>query len=298
MKRRKFIHTIGAGLLLGIYSQRKSILAATNTVATPGEGSENPRIAKSANLIENELAKNYTFEQFVEGKSNRLARTAALHISKNRWRACNPVYIHSQTGLGRTHLLHAIANGINANNSNTKVLQIHAMQFVAEMKHAIQRKQTDGFRTFFQRLDVLLIDDIEFVAGKERSQRELSYILDAMVNNHKQIVITGHTAPQEIERINEPLKFILGSGVTLAINSPELETRIEILKRKARQFDCELSDDVALFIADNRFASVRELEAVLRRVVAHAHLEGKSISVDSTRRVLVDHGFTQLQGAV
>jgi chromosomal replication initiator protein len=145
---------------------------------------------------------------------------------------------------------------------------------------------------------VLLIDDIKFLAGEEIYQRALSYILDAIVNNHKQIVITGHTAPQEIERINEPLKFILGSGVTLAIDSPELETRIEILKRKARQFDYELSDDVALFIADNRFASVRELEAVLRRVVAHAHLEGKSITVDSTRRVLDEHGFTQLQGVV
>ena len=172
------------------------------------------------------------------------------------------------------------------------------MQFVVEMKRAMQQKQTDEFKAFFLRLDVLLIDDIEFVAGKERSQRELSSILDAMVNNHKQIVITGHTSPQEIERINEPLKFILGSGVTLAIDSPELEMRIEILKRKVRQFDYELSDDVAFFIADNRFASVRDLEAVLRRVVAHAHLEDKSITVDSTRRVLVEHGFTQLQGVV
>jgi chromosomal replication initiator protein len=298
MKRRKFIHTISAGVLLGVYSQSKSILAATNTVASPGEGTENPHIASPGFLIENELAKNYTFKQFVEGKSNRPARHAALHISENRWSYRTPVFIHSPTGLGKTHLLHAIGNGINANNPNTNFLQIHTMQFVAEMKRAMQQKQTDEFKAFFLRLDVLLIDDIEFVAGKERSQRELSAILDAMVNNHKQIVITGHTSPQEIERINEPLKFILGSGVTLAIDSTELETRIEILKRKARQFDYELSDDVALFIADNRFASVRKLEAVLRRIVTHSHLEGKNMTVDSTRRVLVEHGFTQLQEVV
>ena len=298
MKRRRFIHSIGAGVLLGIYSQNKSIRAAADTVISPGVGSENPHIASTGFLIENELAKNYTFEQFVEGKSNRLAHTAALHVSETRWSIRTPLFIHAQTGLGKTHLLHAIGHKAKSDNPNTKVLQIHAMQFVAEMKHAIQRKQTDEFRAFFQRLDVLLIDDIEFLAGKEKFQRALSYILDALVNNHKQIVITGHTAPQEIERINEPLKFILGSGVTLSIDSPELETRIEILKRKTKQFDYELSDDVALFIADNRFDCVRELEAVLRRVVAHAHLEGKSITVDSTRRVLAEHGYIRLQGEV
>ena len=211
MKRRIFIHSIIASVLFGIYLQNKSIVAATNTVVSPGEGSENPHGASPGFFIENELAKNYTFGQFVVGRSNQYAHCAALHVSENRWSSCHPVFIHSPTGLGKTHLLHAIGHGIKSENPNTKVLQIHAMQFVSEMKRAMQQKQTDEFMAFFLRLDVLLIDDIEFLSGKERSQRELSSILDAMVNNHKQIVTTGHTAPQKIERINEPLKFILGA---------------------------------------------------------------------------------------
>ncbi|MEA3302341.1 MAG: DnaA/Hda family protein [Pseudomonadota bacterium] len=231
-------------------------------------------------------------------KANQRARHAAHHILNNSCSSCDPVFIHSHAGNGKTHLLHAIGNRVKRDSPDMRVLQIHTQRFVAELRRAIRQNTIDEFRAFFQGLDVLLIDDIEFLAGKERSQRELSYILGALVKNQKQIVITGQTTPQEAKGINEHLKFILDSGVTVYMASPDLMTRIEILKRKARDFDCELSDDVAFLIANSLYACVRELESVLRRVVAHAVFEGKSITLDTTRRVLAKQGYIRLEEAV
>ncbi len=235
------------------------------------------------------LIKRYTFDQFVEGKSNQLARAAALQIGENPGNAYNPFFIYGGVGLGKTHLMHAIGHAMKKESSQAKVVYLHSERFVADMIKALQHNKMNDFKKFYRSLDALLIDDIQFFAGKERSQEEFFHTFNALLEGQKQIILTCDTFPKGVKNLEERLKSRLGWGLTVSIDPPELETRVAILHRKASQSKFHLPDDVAFFIANNIRSNIRELEGALSRVNANAQFRGESITLDFAREALRDH---------
>ncbi|MGL1957224.1 MAG: chromosomal replication initiator protein DnaA [Colwellia sp.] len=230
----------------------------------------------------------YTFDNFVEGKSNQLARAAASQVADNPGAAYNPLFIYGGTGLGKTHLLHAVGNGILLNKPNAKIAYMHSERFVQDMVRALQTNSIEKFKQYYRSVDALLIDDIQFFANKERTQEEFFHTFNALLEGNQQIILTSDRYPKEIDGVEDRLKSRFGWGLTIAIEPPELETRVAILKRKAEESHIKLADEVAFFIAKRLRSNVRELEGALNRVIANANFTGRAITIDFVREALRD----------
>ena len=230
----------------------------------------------------------HTFDNFVEGKSNQLARAAARQVADNPGGAYNPLFLYGGTGLGKTHLLHAVGNGIIARKPNAKVVYMHSERFVQDMVKALQNNGIEEFKRYYRSVDALLIDDIQFFANKERSQEEFFHTFNALLEGNQQIILTSDRYPKEINGVEDRLKSRFGWGLTVAIEPPELETRVAILMKKADENDIRLPGEVAFFIAKRLRSNVRELEGALNRVIANANFTGRSITIDFVREALRD----------
>ncbi|MFU8837495.1 MAG: chromosomal replication initiator protein DnaA [Thiohalomonadaceae bacterium] len=228
------------------------------------------------------------FKNFVEGKSNQLARAASMQVAENPGSAYNPLFIYGGVGLGKTHLMHAVGNQILANNPNAKVVYLHSERFVADMVKALQHNAINDFKRHYRSVDALLIDDIQFFAGKERSQEEFFHTFNALLEGQRQVILTSDRYPKEVNGLEERLKSRFGWGLTVAIEPPELETRVAILMSKANQANIELPHEVAFFIAKRIRSNIRELEGALRRVIANAHFTGHAITLDFAKQALRD----------
>ena len=230
----------------------------------------------------------FTFENFVEGKSNQLAKAAAAQVAENPGSAYNPLFLYGGVGLGKTHLMHAIGNAICQFRKNAKVVYLHSERFVADMIKALQSNTINDFKQYYRTVDALLIDDIQFFAGKDRSQEEFFHTFNALLEGSQQIIITCDRYPKEIAGLEERLKSRFGWGLTVAIEPPELETRVAILINKAKEAKIELQHEVAFFIAKRIRSNVRELEGALKRVIANAKFTGKAITIDFVKEALRD----------
>jgi len=230
-----------------------------------------------------------TFENFVTGKANQLARAAAIQVAENPGTSYNPLFLYGGVGLGKTHLIHAIGNAMVDANPNARVRYVHADQYVSDVVKAYQRKAFDDFKRYYHSLDLLLIDDIQFFSGKSRTQEEFFYAFEAMVAQRKQIIITSDTYPKELSGIDSRLISRFDSGLTVAIEPPELEMRVAILLRKADQEGLPMPEEVAFFIAKHLRSNVRELEGALRKVLAYARFHGRDVvNVDICKDALKD----------
>ncbi|WP_110669649.1 chromosomal replication initiator protein DnaA [Salinicola halophilus] len=234
------------------------------------------------------LNPNFTFETFVEGKSNQLARAASRQVSENPGGAYNPLFLYGGVGLGKTHLMHAVGNHLAGMRDNAKVVYLHSERFVADMVKALQLNAINDFKRFYRSVDALLIDDIQFFAGKERSQEEFFHTFNALLEGGQQMILTSDRYPKEISGVEERLKSRFGWGLTVAIEPPELETRVAILMKKADQAKVDLPHDAAFFIAQKIRSNVRELEGALKKVIADSHFMGKPITQDFIRESLKD----------
>jgi chromosomal replication initiator protein len=229
-----------------------------------------------------------TFDSFVTGKANQLARAAAIQVANNPGVSYNPLFLYGGVGLGKTHLIHAIGNQVLSENSNVKIRYIHAEQYVRDVVTAYQRKGFEEFKRYYHSLDLLLIDDIQFFAGKSRTQEEFFYAFEALIAAKKQIIITSDTYPKEISGMDDRLISRFDSGLTVAVEPPELEMRVAILLKKASQEGAVLSDDVAFFVAKHLRSNVRELEGALRKILAYSRFHGKEITIDVVKEALKD----------
>ncbi|MFT4058221.1 MAG: chromosomal replication initiator protein DnaA [Legionella sp.] len=243
---------------------------------------------KTVDYKSSHLNKKFLFESFVEGNSNQLARAASMQVAERPGDAYNPLFIYGGVGLGKTHLMHAIGNEILKNNPEAKILYLHSERFVADMVKALQTNSINEFKRFYRSLNALLIDDIQFFAGKDRSQEEFFHTFNALLEGQQQIILTSDRYPKEIEGMEERLKSRFGWGLTVAVEPPELETRVAILISKAEQSNIELPYEVAFFIAKRIRSNVRELEGALRRVIANAHFTGKPITIEFVHEALRD----------
>ena len=231
----------------------------------------------------------FTFDNFVTGKSNELARAAALQVSSNPGTTqYNPFFIYGGVGLGKTHLMNAIGNNILRQNPKAKILYLHSEKFVADMVRALQHNKIDSFKKFYRSADALLIDDIQFFAGKERSQEEFFHTFNALLEGSCQIVLTCDRYPKAVNGLDDRLKSRFGWGLTQSIEPPELETRVAILQKKAATIGTSLDTEVAFFIAKCIQSNVRELEGALRRVIANAQFTGKEITLAFAKEALQD----------
>jgi len=234
------------------------------------------------------LRPGFTFDSFVEGKSNQLARAASIQVAENAGSAYNPLFLYGGVGLGKTHLMHAVGNAILAAKPDANVVYLHSERFVADMVTALQHNAISEFKRFYRSVDALLIDDIQFFARKERSQEEFFHTFNALLEDQQQIILTCDRYPKQVDGLEERLKSRFGWGLTVAIEPPELETRVAILMKKASANRVELPHEVAFFIAQRIRSNVRELEGALRRVVASSHFTHRAISIDLAREALKD----------
>ncbi len=229
-----------------------------------------------------------TFDNFVTGKANQLARAAAIQVADNPGVSYNPLFLYGGVGLGKTHLIHAIGNQLLLDKAGARIRYIHAEQYVSDVVKAYQRKAFDDFKRYYHSLDLLLIDDIQFFSGKSRTQEEFFYAFEALVANKAQVIITSDTYPKEISGIDDRLISRFDSGLTVAIEPPELEMRVAILMRKAQSEGVSLSEDVAFFVAKHLRSNVRELEGALRKILAYSKFHGREISIELTKEALKD----------
>lgn len=259
-------------------------LAANPAAPSHGSASQGP-VGGSAGT---RLSSNLTFDTFVPGKANQMARAAALHVANDPGRLYNPLFIYGGVGLGKTHLMHAVGNALLANKPSAKVLYIHAEQFVSDVVRAYQRRTFEEFKSRYHALDLLLIDDVQFFSGKERSQEEFFNAFEALLAKQAHIILTSDTYPKGIVGIDERLTSRFDAGFAVAIEAPELEMRVAILMRKAESEGASMPEDVAFFVAKNVRANVRELEGALRKILAHSRFQQKDISIQLARDALKD----------
>jgi len=229
-----------------------------------------------------------TFDSFVTGKANQLARAAAMQVAEHPGTSYNPLFLYGGVGLGKTHLIQAVGNQLLARDPNARIRYIHAEQFVGDVVRAYQRKAFETFKRYYHSLDLLLIDDIQFFSGKNRTQEEFFYAFEALISARKQIIITSDTYPSEITGIDDRLVSRFGSGLTVAVEPPELEMRVAILLKKAEHEGVSLPDEVAFFVAKHLRSNVRELEGALRKILAYTSFHGKGITIDVAREALKD----------
>ena len=246
------------------------------------------RPAQVAAQLGTRLNPDFCFESFVEGKSNHFAKAAAMQVADNPGQAYNPLFIYGGVGLGKTHLMHAIGHVIRQRNPEARVAYVHSERFVDDMVKALRHNRMDEFKNSYRSLSALLIDDIQFFAGKDRSQEEFFHTFNALFEGQNQIILTCDRYPKEIEGLEERLKSRFGWGLTVAIEAPELETCVAILMSKAQLAGTALPEEVAFFIAKRIRSNVRELEGALKRVIANARFTGQEITVDFTKHALKD----------
>ena len=262
--------------------------AAARRTWRPGAGS-GPGSAETESMYErSKLYPVLTFDNFVTGKANQLARAAAIQVADNPGISYNPLFLYGGVGLGKTHLIHAIGNQLLQDKAGARIRYIHAEQYVSDVVKAYQRKAFDDFKRYYHSLDLLLIDDIQFFSGKSRTQEEFFYAFEALVANKAQVIITSDTYPKEISGIDDRLISRFDSGLTVAIEPPELEMRVAILMRKAQSEGVSLSEDVAFFVAKHLRSNVRELEGALRKILAYSKFHGREISIELTKEALKD----------
>ncbi len=257
----------------------------TGTPTRQGRG----RGGNAGDTLPNNLNPDFTFDTFVEGKSNQLARAASMQIAENPGTVYNPLFIYGGVGLGKTHLMHAVGNMILQNNPEARVIYLHSEGFVAEMVKALQHNTIDQFKRRYRSVNALLIDDVQFFGGKERSQEEFFHTFNALFESRQQIILTSDRFPKEVTGLEERLKSRFGWGLTVAIEPPDLETRVAIVKSKASQlFNVDLPNEVAFFIGKRVRSNIRELEGALRRIVANAQFTGRPITQEFAKDSLRD----------
>ena len=266
-------------VFLEVGSRRPPLIARSSV--TPGPPPKHP-------VTGTQLNANFTFDNFVEGKSNQLGRAAALQVASNPGRAYNPLFIYGGVGLGKTHLMHAVGHEMLQRNPAAKVAYVHSERFVGDMVRGLQHNTITDFKRRYRSLDALLIDDIQFFAGKERSQEEFFHTFNVLLEGQRQIILTCDRYPKEVSGLEERLKSRLGCGLTVAIDPPELETSVAILMSKAAAEGHLIPEEVAFFIAQRIRSNVRELEGVLRRVIANSQFTGQPITLDFTKDALRD----------
>ncbi len=269
--------------------------AYASPYATAGLGSAaqaKPRRGEGL-VVGARLNPDFTFALFVEGKSNQLARAAAQQVAENPGRAYNPLFLYGGVGLGKTHLMHAVAHLVKARDGEARVAYVHSERFVGDMVRALQHNSMNEFKTAYRSLDALLIDDIQFFAGKERSQEEFFHTFNELLEGQHQVILTCDRYPKEVDGLEERLKSRFGWGLTVAIEPPELETCVAILMTKAQAASVALPEEVAFFIAKRIRSNVRELEGALRRVIANSRFTGHPITLEFAKEALRD--LLQLQ---
>lgn len=246
------------------------------------------RIEISSTRLQTNLNSSFTFDTYVEGKSNQLGRAAAMQIAENPGTAYNPLFIYGGVGLGKTHLMQAVGNMMLEQKPKSRVVYLHSETYVREMITALRQQTINEFKQYYRGLDALLIDDIQFFAGKEQSQEEFFHNFNALLEAKQQIILTSDRYPKEVDGLEERLKSRFGWGLTVAIEPPELETRVAILHTKAEQSGIDLPSEVGFFIAKRIRSNVRELEGALKRVLANSQFTGTPITVDFARTALKD----------
>lgn len=280
-KIEETIHEFSNGTLtlsLEIGTKSASITPAAKITKPAGAQKASP----------NFLNKAFTFDNFVEGKSNQLARAASMQVAENIGKAYNPLLIYGSSGLGKTHMMHAIGNAVLQKNPSATVVYLHSEKFVQDMVRALQQNAINAFKEFYRGVDVLLIDDIQFFAGKERSQEEFFHTFNTLLEKKHQVILTCDKYPKEIIGLEDRLKSRFGWGLPVLIEPPDMETRAAILMKKAALVNIELLQDVAFFIAKRIPSNVRDLEGALRRVIANAQFTGREITIEFTKEALHD----------
>ncbi|MRX27959.1 chromosomal replication initiator protein DnaA [Kangiella sp. HZ709] len=259
------------------------------SVAKVSRSSSNSNKFQDSGLFQhNNLNPKFIFSKFVEGKSNQLARAAAQQVVENPGVVYNPLFIYGGVGLGKTHLMHSIGNSILEQKPDAKIIYLHSERFMANMVKALQTNSMEKFKNFYRSLDALLIDDIQFFANKGRTQEEFFHTFNTLIENNKQVIMTCDRYPKEVEGLEDRLKSRFGWGLTVAVEPPELETRVAILMSKASVSNIELPHEVAFFIAKRIRSNVRELEGALKRVIANAQFTGRAITIDFVKDALKD----------
>ena len=277
---------------------------APKVIASPSQKRETQHLktnAQSANPVvqpvlpkvvvpahQHNLVENYTFSSFVEGKSNQLALAAAQQVVESPGDAYNPLFLYGGVGLGKTHLMHAVGNALRQRKPDAKIVYLHSERFVADMVKALQLNAINDFKRFYRSVDALLIDDIQFFANKDRSQEEFFHTFNALLEGGQQMILTCDRYPKEIDGVEERLKSRFGWGLTIAVEPPELETRVAILMKKAEQSGITISHEAAFFIAQRIRSNVRELEGALKRVIASANFTGRPFDIELIKESLKD----------
>jgi chromosomal replication initiator protein len=277
--------SIAISLNVGSSTQKNTAFPAKYTDASAAEKPKQIKTINRSRGLRNELS----FDSFVEGKSNQLARAASLQVASNPGKAYNPLFICGGVGLGKTHLMHAVGNLIKSNTKKPlTAVYLHSERFVADMVKALQHNKINEFKRYYRSVDALLIDDIQFFSGKERSQEEFFHTFNALLEGDQQIVLTCDRYPREVDGVEERLKSRFGWGLTVAVEPPELETRVAILMKKAQLGNINLPHEVAFFIGKRFRSNIRELEGALHRVIANAHFTGNPINIDIAKEALRD----------
>ena len=259
----------------------------TGALAASSVSPEKPR-GRQNNYEKSRLFPSFTFDNLVVGKANDLARAAAVQVANNPGGAYNPLFIYGGAGLGKTHLIHAIGNAILKENPDKVVRYVHAEDYYSDVVRAYQQKSLDAFKRTYRSLDVLLLDDVQFFNGKNRSQEEFFFLFNALIEARKQIILTCDTYPKDINGLDDRLVTRFDWGLTVQIEPPELEMRVAILKKKAEAEGLQLNDEVAFFIAKHLRSNVRELEGALKKVLAYSSFHGRPIALDLAKEALKD----------
>jgi chromosomal replication initiator protein len=290
---REFAHGATPDVVLDVGTRAGAIPEAANAPTADGVGGglgSLPGKARRAapTVIGSRIAPEFTFNSFVEGKSNQLAKAAAIQVAGNPGRSYNPLFIYGGVGLGKTHLMHAVANTIKERNADARIAYVHSERFVSDMVKALQHNTINDFKTAYRTLDALMIDDIQFFAKKDRSQEEFFHTFNALLESQQQVILTCDRYPKEVDGLEERLKSRFGWGLTVAIEPPELETCVAILMSKAAIANVDLPEEVAFFVAKRIRSNVRELEGALKRMVATSHFTGRPITLEFTKEALRD----------
>lgn len=290
---REYIQTLPGGrdvkIDLEIGSRPSTTVSASPTAGMDftATSAGDPHVRGDA--LTSNINPGFNFETFVEGKSNQLARAASIQVGENPGNVYNPLFIYGGVGLGKTHLMHAIGNLILTKNRSARVVYLHSEGFVAQMVKALQNNKIDEFKRKYRSVNALLIDDVQFFAGKERSQEEFFHTFNALFESRQQIILTSDRFPKEVAGLEERLRSRFGWGLTVAIDPPDLETRVAILKKKAIQlFGVDLPNEVAFFIGKRVRSNIRELEGALRRIIANAEFTGRPITQEFAKDALRD----------
>ena len=287
------IETMGAEFFsspirVSLTLQAAPSLPETTSLPAPSARPGRPAAPRPSHAERSSLISEFSFDNFVAGKANQLARAAALQVAEHPGTSYNPLFIYGGVGLGKTHLIHAVGNLVSTQHPNARLRYLHAAQYISDVVRAYQQKSFDEFKRYYHSLDLLLIDDIQFFTGKDRTQEEFFYAFNALIESHKQLIITCDTYPKDLAGIDERLKSRFSWGLTVAIEPPEQEMRVAIILKKAEAVALKLSEEVAFFIAKHIRSNVRELEGALKSVVAYSRFNGRDITLDTAKEALKD----------